>query len=105
MSLFLVKNSVFVKKKKKKKSIFIFLALTDFSIPNEDVKHIQVWKPRNKDVLFFFFAASKILVFSKNMHFCKVLLNLFKTTYCFVIHEVQHFKIVLRFKNLFEDIF
>ena len=36
------------------------------------------------------------------MHFCTVLLNLFSTNYCFVIHEVQPFKMVLStFKSLF----
>ena len=30
----------------------------------------------------------------KNMHFCTFLLNLFKENYCFVIYEVQPFKMV-----------
>ena len=44
------------------------------------------------------FAASQILVFSKQKHaFLDILLNL-KANYCFVIHEVQPFKMVLNFK-------
>ena len=37
-----------------------------FSILSEDVKQIQVWKPRKKDRLF---AASQILVFLKTCIF------------------------------------
>ena len=75
-----------------------------FSISSEDVKRIQVWKPRNKDVgfllhpnFFFFF-----FFFFLNMCFCTFLLNLFETNNCSVIHEVQPFKMVLIFKSLFE---
>ena len=67
-----------------------------FSSLSEDVKRIQVWKPRNKDVGFLLHP--KFSVF-KNMHFCTFLLiiNLFRTNYCFVFHEVQPFKMVLSF--------
>ena len=41
-----------------------------FSILSEDMKQIQVWKPRKKDTGFFG-------VF-KNIHFCIFLLNFFK---------------------------
>ena len=70
------------------------------SISSEDVKRIQVWKPRNIDVDFLLHP--KFWCFQKHV-FLNILLNLSKTNYCFELHEVQPFKMVLRsFKSLFE---
>ena len=49
-----------------------------FSIPNEDVKRIRVWKPRNKDVGFLLYPNFGVF---KNMRFCTFLFNLFKKKY------------------------
>ena len=66
-----------------------------FSISSEDVIRIQVWKRRNKDVGF--------LLHPKFWYFQKhAFLHIFAESYCFVIQEVQPFKMVLSFKSLFE---
>ena len=70
-----------------------------FSISSDDVKRIQVWKPR--EIKMRAFCCIPNFGVFKNMHICTFLLNLFKTKYCFVIQEVQLFKIVLSFKSLF----
>ena len=38
----------------------------------------------------------------KSIQFCLCLLNLFKTNYCFAIHDVQPFRVVLSFESLSE---
>ena len=70
-----------------------------FSITNEDVKRIQVWKPRNKKVGLLLHPKFRGF---QNHTFLHILINLFKTNYCFVIHEVQPFKMASSFKSLFE---
>ena len=81
------------------------LYMIAFRISRYDVKRIQVWKPRNKDVGFLLHP--KFLCFQKHA-FLHILLNCFKTNYRFVIHEVQPsvqpFKMVLNFKSLLKKI-
>ena len=67
-----------------------------FSISSEDVKQIHVYKPRNKDVGFLLYP--KFWCFQKHA-FLHILLNLFKTNYCFVIHKVQPLKKILSFEE------
>ena len=70
-----------------------------FSITSEDVKRIQAWEPRNKDVGFLLHP--KFWCFQKHA-FLHILLNLFKTNNCFDIRKVKPFKMALSFKSLFE---
>ena len=69
-----------------------------FNNLSEDVKRIQVWSP---DINMWSFCYIPNFGHFKNMHFCTILLNLLKTKYCCVINEVQPFKMVLSFKNVY----
>ena len=64
-----------------------------------EFKRIQVWKPRNKNVDLLLHL--KIWCFQKHA----ILLNLFKTNYCFVIHDVQPNQMILSSKVYMKKIY
>ena len=111
-SLFLVKNSVFVQTIEflfyfiLLFFIYLFIYFYFFCFKGLlSVSRVRMWyefrfgSPEVK--MWTFCCIPKVGVF-KNMYFCTFLRNLFKTNYCSVVHEVQPFKMVLSFKNLFE---